>query len=82
MKFVGRIISVDYSGGAGMTQTEIGVGVSAPSVVANTATITSEQEGAWTTLRRVFTQQDGDFDRINRADPSDYWWDIAPYTPS
>lgn len=58
MDFTGQVISVSYEGGAGLGKTEVSPGVVAPQVVPRSATITSEQVGAWATLRRVFTKDD------------------------
>lgn len=58
MDFVGQVISVSYEGGAGLNKVETTPGVVAPKPVPKSATITSEQVGAWATLRHVFTKND------------------------
>jgi hypothetical protein len=76
MKFSGRVISVDYNGGASANRT------SSPVAAPNVAVITAEQEGAWQILRRTFTRDDGDMDRFVGLDGVEYWWDIAPVVPT
>ncbi len=57
MAFVGKVLKVDYSGAASMNRRDLG-GITAPQHVANVASITTEQVGAWEVLRRVFTKDD------------------------
>lgn len=59
MDFVGLVANVDYEDGATMNRTETGPGVSVPTAARNVATITSEQVGAWSVLRKVFSKADG-----------------------
>lgn len=53
MRFEGRILRVEYSGTAAMTKRDLG-GVAVPQEAPTTATITSEQDGAWIVLRDSF----------------------------
>ena len=64
MRFEGLVLSVEYSGSAAMTKRDLG-GVAVPQEVSNVATITSEQVGVMTVLRKKFDINDADIDRIN-----------------
>lgn len=59
MDFIGRVMSVDYTGAGSLIRREVSPGATGPGVAPNTATIMSEQVGAWETLRRVFSKDDG-----------------------
>jgi len=58
MDFIGTVVNVSYEGSSGLNKTEVSPGVVSPVIVPKSATITSEQVGAWATLRYVFTKDD------------------------
>lgn len=56
MRYIGQVVSVEYTGAASMLRS----GTTAAAVAARgVATITSEQDGAWSVLRHVFNKEDG-----------------------
>lgn len=57
MAFEGRILKVEYSGTGSMLRRDLG-GSTTPQEAPTIATITSEQEGAWGVLRKVFDKDD------------------------
>jgi hypothetical protein len=61
MDFVGQIIDVSYLGAASA------VGTGSLSAAPNVATITSEQLGVISCLKRVFTVDDADISRLNQT---------------